>query len=71
MRTQGVQEACTFSSGPKLELEFLHPFPLLVREETEPTAEHQPFILETYTQSSSVFWFLKRQNSPEPVQKDR
>lgn len=69
--TQGVQGACTCGSAPGLELEFLHPFPLLVREEAEPTAQQQLFVLGTYTQSSSVFWFLKRQSSPEPVQKDR
>lgn len=69
--TRGVQGAWTWSSGPRLELEFSHPFPLLVRGEAEPAAQQQLFILETYTQSSSVFWFLKRQNSLEPVQRGR
>lgn len=68
----GHKGTSTCSSDPRLELEFLHPFPLLVREEAELTAQQQCiFILETYTQSSSVFWFLKRQNSLEPVQRDR
>lgn len=42
-----------------------------MREEAELTAQQQLFILETYTQSSSVLWFLKRQNPLEPEQRGR